>query len=201
LKKLVEEMRALNKRIDAIRARINNLKMGNPPAISVADLTKWTKAQLAATKLRLDAMKTLEQLAKKAVDAGDAGDLDAAKAGTQRPTQVPPQKQIDDNYAKFGQKDADLKKVVDELRTLNKEIDAIKARIQGMKMAGAPRIDFKALARALRVDKVPNAAAKLEKALKVLGDARRKALEALQTEFNVTFGDKHMDSLMKAPAQ
>jgi len=72
---------------------------------------------------------------------------------------------------------------VDELAGLNKKMDEIQARIQNSKMpAKSPVVDYKALAHALKIDKFPKAADKLKAAMKLQGQARAKALDALQKD-------------------
>jgi len=102
--------------------------------MTIAEFEKWVKTQLEIGKLALEAAKTLEKLAKDAVEAGDKADLGAAIGGTQRPSKLPAQKEIDENFNRFGQGDPALKKIVEVLRLINQQIAAIKARIQAMKI-------------------------------------------------------------------
>ncbi|MEO8427087.1 MAG: hypothetical protein ABI651_08245, partial [Verrucomicrobiota bacterium] len=131
--------------------------------------------------------------------AGDQADLDAAIGGSERPSKLPTQQEIDAKFRKEGQGDSALKKIVDELDGINQKMEGVKLRIQNMQIsAKTPALDFKALARALKIDKFPKADEKLEKALKLQGNARKTALEALQKDLGVTFSPQHMDSLLKA---
>jgi hypothetical protein len=102
--------------------------------MTTAEFEKWVKTQLEIGKLTLEAMKTLEKLAKDSVEAGDKADLAAAIGGTHRPSKLPAQKEIDDNFNQFGNGDPTLKKIVEALRLINQQVAAIKARIQAMKI-------------------------------------------------------------------
>ena len=102
--------------------------------MTTAELEKFLKTQLEIGKLTLEAVKTLEKLAKESVEAGDKADLAAAIGGSQRPSKLAAQKDIDDNFNKFGQGNPAFKKIVEELRAINQQIAAIKARIQAMKI-------------------------------------------------------------------
>jgi len=102
--------------------------------MNTAELEKWLKTQLEIGKLALEAMKTLEKLAKDSVEAGDKADLAAAIGGSQRPSKLAEQKEIDDNFNKFGQGNPELKKIVDVLRIIHQQIAVIQARIQAMKI-------------------------------------------------------------------
>jgi len=163
------------------------------------ELKKWLEEAMKDFEERLKAVKLLEDMAKDAVKDGDADDLAVAQKGTrvQWKTRLPTQKEIDDNLKNFGQGDAGLKKLRDQLTAKIDEIDCIVTRVQRMTMRPRPKIDFKALARALKIDKCPNSADKLEKALKLQCDARKKALEALEKECKVRFPAKDMKTLIE----
>ena len=62
--------------------------------MTTAELEKLLRTQLEIGKPTLEAMKTLEKLAKESVDAGDKADLAAAIGGTQRPSKLAAQKDI-----------------------------------------------------------------------------------------------------------
>jgi hypothetical protein len=157
------------------------------------ELKKWLKGQCDAYKLRLEAVKELEKLAKAACQAGDPADLHDAREAADRPSTLPPLTEIDANLKKFGEGDPELKKIRDMIEKIIKEVEATLKRVRGTRI-----IDFKKLASALKLDKCPDAAEKLKKALGLTGGARKKALEDLQTECKVKFSSKHMEALMKA---
>jgi hypothetical protein len=102
--------------------------------MTTAEFEKWVKAQFEAAKVALEAARTLETLAKDSVQAGDKEDLATAIAGTQRASKLPTQKEIEENFNKFGQGDPALKKIVEVLRLINQQIATIKARIQATKI-------------------------------------------------------------------
>src|SRR5262245_7521878 len=99
-----------------------------------AEFPKWVKTILEAAKLRLQAVRVLEQLARDCVQAGDVPRFKGAIESSREPSKVPTQKEIDDNYAKFGNGDPALKKIVEQLRAINKDVAATLARIQNMKI-------------------------------------------------------------------
>jgi hypothetical protein len=140
----------------------------------------------------LQAVKELEKLAKDACLAGDVRDLDDAKGAANRPSQLPTLKEIDENLEKFGEGDPELKKIRDMIEKIIKEVEATLKRVRDTRI-----IDFNRLAAALKIDKCPQAAEKLKKAMALKGGARKKALEDLQTECKVKFSSKDMDTLMK----
>ncbi len=177
-----------------------------------AEMEGWLKAQLEAGKLHLQAMETLDDLANKAIAAGDQGDLDyAIKKSEERSKWKPTQKEIQEKFAKFCVKceasglsqdlvdqltrdRAAFKKIVDELAVLNKKMDEIQNRVQN---AYISTVDVKALARALKITD-PKAVERLKRALKPEGGERERALKALQLDFKLKFSPKDMAMLMKA---
>jgi hypothetical protein len=156
------------------------------------ELKKWLEGQLGAYKVRLQAVKELEKLAKDACAAGDLSDLEGAKGASERTSTLPTLREIDGNLKNFGQGDAALKKIRDEIEKIIKEVEAILKRVQDMKL-----IDFNKLAAALKLDKCPNAAEKLKKAMTLQSGARKKALDELQAECKVKFSAKDLETLMK----
>jgi hypothetical protein len=150
---------------------------------------EWLDRQCRAFNLRLEAVKRLENLAKRSVSAGDLARFESAKEAAELPSNLPTLKEVDDNYNERGQRDPALKRIRDQIADKIKEIEATLKRVQNTKM------DFKKLASAL---KVPNAADKLEAALKLQGGARKKTLEDLQADSKVKFPGNTMNALMKA---
>jgi hypothetical protein len=65
-------------------------------------------------------------------------------------------------------------------------------------MAAAKPIDFKALARALKIDKLPKSDERLKAALKLKGSARAKEIAAIEKDAGVKFSPKDKDTLMNA---
>src|SRR5215510_3708431 len=100
--------------------------------MTTAEFEKWLKTQLEVGNVTLEAMQTLEALARDSVQAGDKADLAAAIGGTHRPSKLPAQKEIDDNFNQFGHGDPTLKKIVEALRLINQQVAAIRTRIQAM---------------------------------------------------------------------
>lgn len=156
------------------------------------ELKKWLQGQCDAYKIHLQAAKELEKLAKAACQAGDVADLDDAKGAADRPSKLPTLKEIDANLKNFGEGDPELKKIRDMIEKIIKEVEATLERVRRTRI-----IDFNRLASALKLDKCPQAAEKLKKAMALKGGARKKALEDLQTECKVKFSSKHMDALVK----
>lgn len=156
------------------------------------ELKKWLQGQCDAYKVRLQAVKVLEKLAKDSCQAGDVADLDEARGAANRPSNLPPLTDIDANLKKFGEGGPELKKIRDMIEKIIKEIEATLKRVRDTRI-----IDFNRLASALKLDKCPGAADKLKKAMALKGGARKKALEDLQTECKVKFSSKDMDTLLK----
>jgi hypothetical protein len=176
-----------------------------------AEMEGWLKAQLEAGKLHLQAMETLDDLANKAMAAGDQADLDyAIKKSEERSKWKPTQKEVQEKFSKFCVKceasglSQDLvdqltrdrvafKKIVDELADLNKKMDEIQNRVEN---AYISTVDVKAIARSLKLTDA-KAIERLKRALKPVGDERVRALKALQIDFKLKFSPKDMDMLMK----
>jgi hypothetical protein len=179
------------------------------------DMEGWLKAELEAAKLHLKAMELLDELAKDSVETGDQAHLtDAIKRSQDRSKWKPTQKEIQDKFAKFCAKcessglNKDLvdqltrdrvkfKAIVDELAGINRKMDEIQLRVQNSYIA---KVDHKALARALKITDA-KAVERLKLALRPEGEARARALRALQNDFNVKISPKDFERLMKAKVE
>jgi len=171
--------------------------------------------QLQAAKTRRAAMQEAENLADEAVKAGDQGDLDAAKkAADKRATWKPNATEVLADWATFYRQStsglskelqdqftrdrARFQKIVLQIVQLNQEMDDAVKRIKARQIAAAKPIDFKALARALKIDKLPKADERLKAALKLKGSARAKAITEIEKDAGVKFSSKDKETLMNA---
>jgi hypothetical protein len=173
--------------------------------------------QLEVAKTRLEAMKTLEDLADAAVKDGDRADLDAAiKKSAVRATWKPNATEVLAKWSTFCKKceskglskelqdqltrdRARFQKIVQQIVELNQLMDNSVKRIQAREIAAPKPIDFKALARALKIEKLPKADERLKAALKLQGSARAKAIAEIEKDAGVKLSSKDKESLMSAP--
>jgi hypothetical protein len=172
--------------------------------------------QLQAAKTRLEAMKALEELADAAVKDGDQADLDAAiKKSDVRATWKPNATEVLAKWSTFCKKceskglskelqdqltrdRARYQKIVIEIVDVNQAMDDSVKRIKAHAIPKAKPIDFKALARALKLDKLAKADERLKAALKLQGSARAKAIAEIEKDAGVKLSSKDKDSLMNA---
>jgi hypothetical protein len=172
--------------------------------------------QLKAAKTRLEAMKALEDLADAAVRDGDQADLDAAiKRSAVRATWKPNATEVLAKWSTFCKKceskglskelqdqltrdRARFQKIVIEIVDLNQAMDNSVKRIQARQISAPRPIDFKALVKALKIDKLPKADERLKAAMKVQGSARAKAIAEIEKDAGVKFSSKDKETLMNA---
>jgi hypothetical protein len=88
--------------------------------------------------------------------------------------------------------------MVIEIVDLNQAMDNSVKRIQAREIAAPKPIDFKALARALKIDKLPKADERLKAALKLKGSARANAIAEIEKDAGVKFSSKDKETLMNA---
>jgi hypothetical protein len=173
--------------------------------------------QLKVARTRLEAMKTLEDLADAAVKDGDQADLDAAiKRSAVRATWKPNATEVLAKWSTFCKKceskglskelqdqltrdRARYQKMVIEIVDLNQAMDNSVKRIQARQISAPKPIDFKALAKALKIEKLPKADERLKAALKLHGSSRAKAIAEIEKDAGVKFSPKDKDTLMNAP--
>jgi len=173
--------------------------------------------QLQVAKTRLEAMKALEDLADAAVKDGDQADLDAAiKKSVVRATWKPNATEVLAKWSTFCKKceskglskelqdqltrdRARFQKIVIQIVDLNQAMDNSVKRIQARQISTPKPIDFKALAKALKIDKLPKADERLKAALKLHGSARAKAIGEIEKDAGVKFSSKDKETLMNAP--
>jgi len=173
--------------------------------------------QLEVAKTRLEAMKALEDLADAAVKDGDRADLDAAiKKSAVRATWKPNATEVLAKWSTFCKKceskgltkelqdqltrdRARFQKIVQQIVELNQLMDNSVKRIQAREIAASKPIDFKALARGLKIEKLPKADERLKAALKLQGSARAKAIAEIEKDAGVKLSPKDKESLMSAP--
>jgi hypothetical protein len=173
--------------------------------------------QLQVAKTRLEAMKALEDLADAAVKDGDQADLDAAiKKSAVRATWKPNATEVLAKWSTFCKKceskglskelqdqltrdRARFQKIVIQIVDLNQAMDNSVKRIQARQISTPKPIDFKALAKALKIDKLPKADERLKAALKLHGSARAKAIGEIEKDAGAKFSSKDKETLMNAP--
>jgi hypothetical protein len=173
--------------------------------------------QLKVAQTRLEAMKALEDLADAAVKDGDQADLDAAiKKSAVRATWKPNATEVLAKWSTFckkceskglskelqdqlGRDRARYQKMVIEIVDLNQAMDNSVKRIQARQISAPRPIDFKALAKALKIDKLSKADERLKAALKLHGSSRAKAIVEIEKDAGVKFSPKDKDTLMNAP--
>jgi hypothetical protein len=200
----------------ANKALAQGAKDGSKAADGWAAFEDEVNRQLQAAKTRRSAMQEAENLADEAVKAGDQGDLDAAKkAADKRATWKPNATEVLADWATFYRQStsglskelqdqftrdrARFQKIVQQIVELNQEMDDAVKRIKARQMAAAKPIDFKALARALKIDKLPKADERLKAALKLKGSARAKEIAEIEKDAGVKFSTKDKETLMSAP--
>jgi hypothetical protein len=204
----------------ANKALAQGTKDGSAATEEWAAMEAFLNGQLKAAKTRVEAIHTLEDLADEAVKNGDQAELDAMiKKSDVRATWKPTGKEIAAKFSNFCAKCASqglskelqdqlnrdrarFQKIVDEILDLNEQMDNSVKRIQAreIKAAKPQPLDFKALANALKINKLPKAEDKLKAALKLQGSARSKALDAIEKEADVKFSSQHRTMLMNAKA-
>jgi hypothetical protein len=200
----------------ANKALAQSAKDGSAAADEWAAFEADLNAQLKAAKTRLEAMHTLEDLANAAVKDNDQADLDAAiKKSAIRATWKPTATEVLAKWSTFCKKceskglskdlqdqltrdRARYQKMVIEIVDLNQAMDNSVKRIQARQIAAPKPIDFKALARALKIDKLPKADERLKAALKLKGSARANAIAEIEKDAGVKFSSKDKDTLMNA---
>jgi hypothetical protein len=173
--------------------------------------------QVKVARTRLEAMKALEDLADAAVKDGDQADLDAAiKRSAVRATWKPTATEVLAKWSTFckkceskglskelqdqlGRDRARYQKMVIEIVDLNQAMDNSVKRIQARQISARKPIDFKALSKALKIDKLPKADERLKAALKLHGSGRAKAIAEIEKDAGVKFAPKDKDTLMNAP--
>jgi hypothetical protein len=201
----------------ANKALGQSAKDGSAAADEWAAMEAELTTQLKAAKTRLEAMHTLEDLANSAVKDGDQADLDAAiKKSAVRATWKPNATEVLAKWSTFCKKceskglskelqdqltrdRATYQKIVIEIVDVNQAMDNSVKRIQARQIAAPKPIDFKALAKALKIEKLPKADERLKAALKLKGSARAKEIAEIEKDAGVKFSTKDKDSLMNAP--
>jgi len=201
----------------ANKALAQSAQDGRDAADEWAAMESELNKQLEAAKTRVEAMKTLEGLADSAVKDGDQADLDyAIKKTAERATWKPNATEVLVYWSQFCKKceskglskelqdqltrdRARYQKIVIQIVDLNHAMDESVKRIRGQKIAAAKPIDFKALASALKLNKLPKADERLKAALKLKGSARAKAIADIEKDAGVKLSTKDKDSLMDAP--
>jgi len=200
----------------ANKALAQSAKDGSKAADEWAAMEAELNQNLKDAKTRLEAMHVAEDLANDAVKAGDQGDLDAAnKAADRRATWKPNATEVLAKWSTFCKKCASeglskelqdqltrdrarYQKIVQEIVDLNQAMDNSVKRIRAREIAGPKPIDFKALARALKIDKFPKADERLKAALKLKGSARANAIAEIEKDAGVKFSSKDKETLMNA---
>lgn len=199
----------------ANKALAQSKQDGSKAADEWAAFEDEVNRQLQAAKTRRAAMQEAENLADEAVKAGDQGDLDAAKkAADKRATWKPNATEVLADWATFYRQStsglskelqdqftrdrARFQKIVLQIVQLNQEMDDAVKRIKARQIAAAKPIDFKALARALKIDKLPKADERLKAALKLKGSARAKEIAEIEKDAGVKFSTKDKETLMNA---
>jgi flagellar biosynthesis chaperone FliJ len=200
----------------ANKALAQSAKDGSAAADEWAAMEADLNTQLKVAKTRLEAMHTLEDLADAAVKDGDQADLDAAiKKSAVRTTWKPNATEVLAKWSMFCKKceskglskelqdqltrdRARFQKIVIEIVDLNQAMDNSVKRIQAREIAAPKPIDFKALARALKIDKLPKADERLKAALKLKGSARANAISEIEKDAGVKFSSKDKETLMNA---
>jgi hypothetical protein len=200
----------------ANKALAQSAQDGSAAADEWAAMEADLNTQLKAAKTRLEAMHTLEDLANAAVKDGDQADLDAAiKKSAIRATWKPNATEVLAKWSTFCKKceskgltkelqdqltrdRARFQKIVIEIVDLNQAMDNSVKRIQARQIAAPKPIDFKALARALKLDKLPKVDERLKAALKLQGSARAKAIADIEKDAGVKLSSKDKETLMNA---
>lgn len=200
----------------ANKALAQSAKDGSKAADEWAAMEAELNQNLKDAKTHLEAMHVAENLANDAVKAGDQGDLDAAnKAADRRATWKPTATEVLAKWSTFCKKCASqglskelqdqltrdrarYQKIVIEIVDVNQAIDNSVKRIRAREIAGPKPIDFKALARALKIDKLPKADERLKAALRLKGSARANAIAAIEKDAGVKFSSKDKETLMNA---
>jgi hypothetical protein len=200
----------------ANKALAQSAKDGSAAADEWAAMEAELNTQLKAAKTRLEAMHTLEDLANAAVKDSDPADLDAAiKKSAVRATWKPNATEVLAKWSTFCKKceskglsqdlqdqltrdRARYQKIVIEIVDVNQAMDNSVKRIQAREIAAPKPIDFKALARALKIDKLPKADERLKAALKLKGSARAKEIAEIEKDAGVKFSSKDKETLMNA---
>jgi hypothetical protein len=201
----------------ANKALAQSAKDGSKAADEWAAMESELNQNLKDAKTHLEAMHVAENLANEAVKAGDQGDLDAAnKAADRRATWKPTATEVLAKWSTFCKKCASeglskelqdqltrdrarYQKIVIEIVDVNQAIDNSVKRIRARQIAAPKPIDFKALARALKIDgKLPKADERLKAALKLKGSARASAIAEIEKDAGVKFSSKDKETLMNA---
>jgi len=205
----------------ANKALAQSAQDGSDATDEWAEMEAELNKQLQAAKTRLEAMKTLEDLADAAVKDGDQKDLDAViKKSDVRATWKPNATEVLAKWSTFCKKCASqglskelqdqltrdrarYQKIVIQIVDLNQAMDNSVKRIQAREIPNAkPQpIDFKELKHALGLDKHPKIEDDLKGALKGEGSARAKALDAIEKKFNFKFKSDQRAKLIDAKKQ
>lgn len=198
----------------ANKAIAQSAQDGSKAADEWAAMEDDLNRQLQAAKLRRAAMEEAEKLADEAVKAGDQNDLDAAKKeADKRATWKPNATEVLAKWSTFCKKcesqglskelqdqltrdRATYQKIVIQIVDLNQEMDNAVKRIKARELPKAKPIDYKALATALKINKLPKADERLKAALKLQGSARAKAIADIEKDAGVKFSAKDKETLM-----
>jgi hypothetical protein len=200
----------------ANKALAQSAQDGSKAAEEWAAMEGELNKQVQVAKTRLEAMKALEDLADAAVKDGDKADLEAAiKKSAVRATWKPNATEVLADWSTFCKKCASqglskelqdqltrdrarFQKLVIQIVDLNQAMDNSVKRIQARQIAAPKPIDFKALAKALKIEKLPKADERLKAALKAQGSARTKAIAEIEKDAGVKLSTKDKDTLMNA---
>lgn len=200
----------------ANKALAQSAQDGSKAADEWAAMEDDLNRQLQAARLRRTAIHEAENLANEAVKAGDQNDLDAAKkAADKRATWKPNATEILAKWSTFckgcesqglskelqdqlTRDRAKYQKIVIEIVDLNQEMDNAVKRIKARELPKAKPIDYKALATALKINKLPKVDERLKAALKLQGSGRAKAIADIEKDAGVKLSSKDKDTLMNA---